>query len=165
MALRLDLCDQPHFQPVMRSPQVVAQQSGRLVHIQDQNVEVAVVVKITEGAAATGVRRCYPRARIGDLLKRAVRQIAKENARRLVGILGEELLDFGIDAARNEKKCPASRRCRGRRSRLPNWRIALRRQFCGKRTIVEVARAVVVIKNVGIFGEMVLKMSRWPSRA
>ena len=41
-----------HFDPMVRRGRVVAQQRGRLVLVEDENVEVAVVVEVAKGAAS-----------------------------------------------------------------------------------------------------------------
>src|SRR5208283_943426 len=76
------------LQPVMLSFQIVSQQRRRLVHIQDQNVQVSIVVEIAEYAAAARVWSRNTRAGIGNLLKGSVTQVSEEDARRFIGICG-----------------------------------------------------------------------------
>src|ERR1019366_7856772 len=52
---------QPDFQPMIPPWSVVAQQRGRLIAVHDENVEVAVIVEVAEGASAAHVARCNGR--------------------------------------------------------------------------------------------------------
>src|ERR1039457_3130236 len=88
---------------MVRSLQVVSEKGRGLVHIQDENIEITVVVKIAECAASTRVGRCSSRTGIGYLFEGAIAEVSKENARRLIRILRKLLFDFGIDAASYEE--------------------------------------------------------------
>src|SRR5258708_32907397 len=88
---------------MVRSLQVISQEGRRLVHIQDENIQVTVVVKIAECATSTRVGRRNSRAGICDLFKGAIPEVSKENARRLVGVLRKLLFDLGIDASSYEE--------------------------------------------------------------
>ena len=48
---------QLNLEPVLLAVQIVSQQRWRLVHVDDQHVDVAVIVEVAEGAAAAAVRR------------------------------------------------------------------------------------------------------------
>src|ERR1700690_524148 len=66
------------FQPVMRTSNIVAKERGRLVQVDDQDVEIAVVVKIAEraSAAAVNIRERGP-GLFAEFLERPVSQISK----------------------------------------------------------------------------------------
>ena len=49
--------DQFHLDPIVVIPTVIAQQRGNLIHIVHDNVDVAIVVVIAEGASAARVPR------------------------------------------------------------------------------------------------------------
>jgi hypothetical protein len=54
-----------HLQPIRVSMNVVAQKRRRLVHIYNENIDITIVIKVAESAAAAAVYRGYPRT--GDL--------------------------------------------------------------------------------------------------
>ena len=113
--------DQFHFQPVMIAAHIVAQQRRRLVEIDDQDVDVAVIIEIAKRAAAAGMDGGYARPRLFDqLFKFAIPQVAENDARRLERIRGQPLLHFRIDAARWPRTDRDFRRYPGRRCRRPS---------------------------------------------
>ena len=95
---------QPDLDPVMIGRSVVPQQRRRLVLIHDHDVEIAIVIEVAEGAAAT---QWAPQARAGlriiQLLESPIAQIAKDDARTSCGILRQHLLDVPDRPARDEK--------------------------------------------------------------
>ena len=90
MALRLDFTPSSlHLQPVRLAGNVVSQERGRLVEIYDDNVEVAVVIEVTERAPAAAMRGCHTGTSFGDqLFKHALAQISENRSRSLVWVLG-----------------------------------------------------------------------------
>jgi len=62
--------DQLHLNPAGIASKVVGQQGGRLVEIDNQDVEIAVIIEIAKGTAAAGVQR---------LQIRVVREMALNN--------------------------------------------------------------------------------------
>src|SRR5579883_864428 len=91
---------QQHFQPMAGASQIIAQQRGRLVHVHDQDVEVAVVIEIAESDATARVRLGDARpGLLQQFFELAGAEIAKDHARRLVRDLGQLVLDFRIDHA------------------------------------------------------------------
>src|SRR6516165_10233013 len=79
-----------HLQPVRLSTNVVAQKRGRLVHIHDQNVYIAIVVKVAEGAPSTAVHCRHPRTgSLDQFFEALIAQITENHARSPVGVLWE----------------------------------------------------------------------------
>ena len=124
----------------------------------DEDVDVAVVVEVAEGAAAAGVRRGDAGARFLDqLLEPAVAEVAEHQPRRLERIGRQRPLDF------------RDRRCRspgtGREAVVveiddagaPADVARLDADARADRDVVEVALAVVAIEHVGVVGEVRLE--------
>src|SRR5579875_2420750 len=78
---------------------VIAKQRWRLIQIHDQDVDVAVVIEVPKCCAATGVRRGNTRTGlVQKLLKFSVPQISEDDARALERVIGQNSLDFGVNA-------------------------------------------------------------------
>src|SRR5579863_9720693 len=70
--------------------QIVAQQGRRLIHIHDENIDVAIVIEIPKGAAATGMRGGDSRSsRIDEFLQLAISQIAEDQPGRSIRHAGQ----------------------------------------------------------------------------
>ena len=94
-SLKLDL------DPVLLSRKIVSQQRRRLVHVDDENVYVPIVVEIAERAAAAGMKLCNSRPRFGaKLFERRISQITKNDVGRFIGKIGQLALNFRIDIPR-----------------------------------------------------------------
>src|ERR1700735_4859167 len=89
---------QLHFQPALFDCYVISQKRGRLIHVDDENVEVAIVIEVSEGASPATVRRgnAVTRLRL-QFFKSAVSQIPKQNTRSLVWILRQLAFNFRIN--------------------------------------------------------------------
>ena len=93
-AVRLD-ADEQDLQPVAAAGHVVPQQRRRLVHVDDEHVDVAIVVEIAERATPAGVRRGHAGAGLLDqLLEPAVAEVAEDQTRRAEGIGRQRPLDL-----------------------------------------------------------------------
>src|SRR6266481_711935 len=89
-----------YFDPIVAGAGVAAQKLRVIVDGVDDDVKIAVVVEIAEGAAARGDGDGDARAGvIGNVAKVSVAQILVEELALRVAGLGFELLDFGIDVA------------------------------------------------------------------
>src|ERR1035441_3417427 len=97
--------NQQDLQPVIRPGDVIAQQRRRLVEIDNQNVDVAVVIEIAESHSPAAMRLgdAGPR-QTAQFFEFAVSQIAKNHAGRLVGGIRRLPLHFGIDHAGGEEE-------------------------------------------------------------
>src|SRR5947209_1923749 len=89
------------FDPVILAAYVVSQQGRWLVQIHDHDIQIAVVVEVTESTAAAAVqgvyrRTCLPR----QLFKAAIPQAAKHDARPLVRLIWS-VLQLRVDSARH----------------------------------------------------------------
>src|SRR5229473_3114309 len=97
------------FDPIVAGARIAAQKLGKIVDGVDDDIEVAVIVEVAEGAAARGDRRGDARPGVvGNIIEAPVAQIlVKQLALRVAGF-GLELLDFRIDVAvANENVGPA----------------------------------------------------------
>src|SRR5689334_12273763 len=65
---------------------VVAQERRRLIEINDEHIEIAVIVEIPKRAPSAAVCCCNSRARfLDEFLEHSVAEISKDGARCLVG--------------------------------------------------------------------------------
>src|SRR3954469_22691817 len=69
---------QLYFEPVIIAAYIVSQQRGRLVHVHDQNIRVAIVVEVSKGATTASVcRRNTGTGLIEQFFKLSVFEIAE----------------------------------------------------------------------------------------
>src|SRR5215510_3208986 len=117
--------DQFQLKPVVRAAiraidVLVPQQRRRLVHIHHQHINVAVVIEVTERAAAARVRSQYAwPALSSDVLEPAVAEIAIYEPRASMWILFEVLFDLRIDITCNGKDIRPAVVIKIRQSRSP----------------------------------------------
>src|ERR1041385_9121788 len=84
---------------------VVAEQRRRLVRIDDQNVDIAVVIKVAERHAAT--RMWFGDGRTGlveQLLELPAAQVPEQYVWRFVWRIGDLRFHFGIDHSGGEEQ-------------------------------------------------------------
>src|SRR5260221_5750187 len=74
--------DQLQLEPVVIPFEIVAQKRRRFIQIHDQNINVTVIVKITESAASTGVDLGDSWARIQQFLKLSASHVSEDHPRR-----------------------------------------------------------------------------------
>src|SRR5205814_2371436 len=84
-----------HFEPVVFRRAVVAQQRRGFIHIDDDYVDVAVVVEVSESRTAAGARLRYHCARLGsDVGKTSIPEVSIQDLpllKRKVQLLGVDL--------------------------------------------------------------------------
>ena len=92
--------DGPHFNPVVGEFGVATKKLREVVYRVDDNVDVAVVVEVAEGAAAACGRIGDSRTNLERNIREvAVAEVAIEQLALTVSGFGFQLLDFGIDVA------------------------------------------------------------------
>src|ERR1700686_684288 len=80
---------QAYFKPVIAGRRVIAQQGWRLIAIHNENIEVPIIIEVTQGAPAAHMRRRDPRTGLHSHLQEAsVSVVTEKNARGVPGILG-----------------------------------------------------------------------------
>ncbi len=137
---------------------VVAQQRRRLVHVHHDDVDVAVVVEIPEGAATARVRRGHAGSRFVDqLLEPAVTQIAEHQPGCPEGVGRKRLLHLGIDAAGRHEQVGEAVVVEIDHPRSPPDVAGLHADARADAEIVEVAFPVVAVQDIRIVGEVRLE--------
>src|SRR5262249_38566804 len=117
--------DKLECQPIVGAGPVVAivfvaQQLRRLVHVHDEHVDVAVVVKVSESAAAAGMRRSDGGTAFSSyVLKPSVSKISEDEARTSVRVLFEVSLNFGVYPAGRDQYVPPAIVVQGNHSGSP----------------------------------------------
>src|SRR4030095_16904042 len=92
--------DTLHHQPVVPVPALVAQQGGPGIQVVHDDVDVAVVVQITERASASVIFSHDSRSRLrGNVFEAALAQIAIENAALFVGDMQLAARQLSVDMA------------------------------------------------------------------
>src|SRR5205807_8869325 len=92
--------NQLDLDPVVLVAAVVAQERGRIVHVQNQDVDVAVIVIVAEGGAPAGEALADPRTYPGGyVLELPVAQVPIHQAWHLERGVEVGLVDFRVDVA------------------------------------------------------------------
>src|SRR5215470_16294446 len=147
-----------YLEPVLFPFEVVAQQGGRFVQVNDEDVHIAVIVEVPKSAAAATMRGGYSRAgSIRQLLKLPFSEIAKYGARRFVGILRQFLLHLRVHAACHHEQIGIAIVVEIDYPRPPADIARFHPNSRGASDIIEIRGAVVVVKDVGVVGEMSLE--------
>ena len=90
--------DQFYLEPVVLRGSIIAQERGGLVQIHDDNVEIAIIIEISESAAAAGMRCCNARTSFLDkFFKTALAQIPENNTWSLVRKLRKDFFYIAIN--------------------------------------------------------------------
>ena len=98
-----------HLEPAVRPGVVVSEQRRRLVHVEHQDVDVAVVVDVAERGAAARVRRHRPRAaHERRLLEARAVHVPEDDARAAMRVLRQQRFDFRVDIAGDVHEVGAS---------------------------------------------------------
>src|ERR1035438_5029948 len=80
---------QAHFDPMIAGGSVIAQKRRGLIAVHDENVEVAIVVEVAEGASAAHVARCNGgTGLIAQFEESSIALVAEYQTRIAGGILG-----------------------------------------------------------------------------
>src|SRR6266850_1884537 len=88
------------FEPVVFGAGIIAQERRRLVHVDDGDVDVSVVVEIAEGGASAAVRLSDGGpARRADVDKTSLAEIFVQNLSLFEGDVEPASVDFGEDVA------------------------------------------------------------------
>src|SRR6266568_32436 len=136
-AVRLD-ARQLYFDPVVVAREVVAQQRRWLVVIHDQDVDVAVVVKVSECATAARVQGLHARPGILDqFLELRSSEISENDARRAVVVS-----NLWVDAAGYAEDVGIAIVIQVRHTTAPGHEPCFRAQAGAKRLVMEIAFSV-----------------------
>src|SRR5258708_37517716 len=96
--------DEFDLKPMLVRGGIIAHEGRGLVAIHDDDVQIAVIVEVSEGATAAGVQCSHSWASfVAQLFKPPIPQIAKNNARALVRKLRKGFLYVGVDVSCNQK--------------------------------------------------------------
>src|SRR5450432_449264 len=144
--------------PMVGPGHIVAKQGWRLVHVHDEDIDVAVIVEIAEGTAPAGVcRRNAGAAFVDQFLESPAAEIAENQARRLERISGDAALHFGVDASGDHEQVGKSIVVEIDDARSPPNVPGLDAEPRADSHVVEVTLPVVQIEHTRIVGEMRLE--------
>src|ERR1700737_4970992 len=149
---------QLHLQPVLLDRRVVSQKRGRLIQVDDQNVQVAVIVEVSEGTSTAAVRHrdSFTSLRL-QLFKSTVPQIAKQHSWSLVWILWQLAFDFRIDTAGNEEHVWVAVIVEVNDPRAPAGIPGFDSYLCKTGHFVEVSLPIITVETTGVPDEMSLE--------
>ena len=147
-----------NLDPATASRVFVPQQRRSFVHVDDEHVQVAVVVVVSESGPATRVRGRQARACLVDqFLEAPVPEIAEDHVGSLVRIVRQLGLDFRVNAPGNVRQVRHAVVVEIGDRRAPADEPSFDAQSGLDRLVVEHSRAVIAIENVGVVGEVRLE--------
>ena len=127
---------------------VVAQQRRQLVHVHDENIEVAVVVEIAESHAATGVRAGHAgTGLVQQFLEPAAAQVAEDHEGSFVRHLRTVALHFGIDHSGGDEKVGQAVVVQVHDAGAPAHEARFHAQAGAARNVLKEALAIVAIEH------------------
>src|SRR6266851_5470037 len=143
------------FDPIVAGARIAAQKLGKIVDGVDDDVEIAVVVEVAEGAAARGDgRRDAGTGVVGNVVEAAVAEIfVKQLALRVAGF-GLELLDLGIDVAVAEEDVRPAVVVHVKKTAAPAEILGVLAEAAQVGGVLEIRAAEIVIKRRGIASEI-----------
>src|SRR5262245_20962610 len=84
---------------------IYTEEIRNVVHVVDDDIDIAVVVEVGEGGAAARLGNGHRRSELlGDVTEAAVAQIPVDDLALFVTSFGFDALDFGIDVAVDEEQ-------------------------------------------------------------
>src|SRR5437588_5877122 len=94
-----------NLNPIRLPREVVSQERRRLIKINNDDVDVAIIVEIAEGAAAAAMRGCNAGACcVHQLFKHSLPQVSENHARRLVRVLRKLFLNARLNMTGGHKQ-------------------------------------------------------------
>src|SRR3989441_4273970 len=147
--------DQLDLEPIVLRREIAAEKLGIIVDGIDDDVEVAVIVEIAEGAAARGDGNGDAGAGLGgDVGETAVAEIFVEQLLLRVAGFGFELLDFGIDVAvANENVGPAVV-VHVEKAAAPAEILRVSAESSGESGVLEIGATEIAIERGRVAGEI-----------
>src|SRR5215469_15327149 len=152
-----------NFDPVLFSRKIVPQKGGRFVHVDDEDIDVAIVVEIAKSAAAAGMRFGYSGTRLSrKFLESSVSQVTEKDARRSIRIIRELAFHFGVNAAGHNEQIRRPIIVEVKHTRPPTDEASLDSDFGSAGLVIKVALTIVSIHAAGIAHEMRLEQIEVP---
>src|SRR5271157_212109 len=153
-AVRLD-ADALDLDPVVVEARVSAHELRQAVHGVDDEIDIAVVVVVAEGAATVGVRNGDARSAIlCDFAEAAVVQITVEQFLLGIAGLGGELFDFGIDVAVADEDVGPAVVIEVEPTASPTQVLRVQAEAGLEGGVLEVPAAHVAVERWGVAGEV-----------
>ena len=160
--VRLDAL-QFHLDPLLLSGQVISQQRWGLVQIDHKNVQVSVVIEISEGAAPAAMGFGDTRASLfHQFFEGPIAEVPKYSARCLVRVLWQLALDLRVNVTRDHEQIGIAVVIEVDNSGSPTDVARFYPDAGGTGDVVEIAFSVIVVKAVGVVGEVGLKEIQMP---
>ncbi len=87
-----------HLDPICLAAEVVPQERWRLVHVDDEYVDVTIIIEISKGAAPAAMRGGYSETcGVNKLFENTLAQISEYRAWRFIRVLGKPAFDFRVN--------------------------------------------------------------------
>src|SRR5262245_49509869 len=139
----------------MAARNVVPEQRGWLVVVDDEDIYIAIIIEVAESATAAAMRRVDTRSGPTDqLLEPPISQIPEHHPRRFVGGIRELFIHLRIDAASHPENIRAAVVVQVRDAGAPAHKACLDTQAGAQRHISKIALAVVQVQDSCVFGEV-----------
>src|SRR6267143_1830905 len=142
---------------------IVAQERWSFAEIDDKNVQVTIIVEITEGASAARMgSRNTGSSFLDQFLETAIAQISKNDAGILIRILQERFFHFRVDTPRGHEEVGESIVVEVHDSCSPANVAIFGSHMCGHRGVLKLSLAVVVKEPPGVIREVGLEQVQMP---
>ena len=133
-----------NLDPVLLAGDIIAEQGWRLIHVDDHNVNVAVVVEISKGTSSPRVGLNIPGpASAPSSSKVPLPRFLNKNAWSLVGRVGQYTLNFGVHIPCGDKDVWIPIVVEVGKAGTPTDKAGFDPNFRSARAIVEIALAIV----------------------
>src|SRR5437868_11058902 len=147
--------DRPHFDPVVRKIGIAAQQLRVIIYRIHNDIDIAIVIEISESRAARGARVGDPRSRPeGNVCEMAIVQILVKQLPLRVSRFRLELLDLRIDMPVANQDVRPAIVIHVKKSATPAKELGVRSQTRSKGRVLEAGAALVTIERRRIAGEV-----------
>src|SRR6266849_3063979 len=141
------------FEPVAFGAAIVAQKCGRLVHVDNGDVDVSIVVEIAEGGASAAVRLSHGGPACGaDVDEAPLAKIFVQNLSFLEGDVEPARIDFGKHMAVGHEDVGPAIVVEIEETYSPSEILGVYAQAGLKDGVVEGAVAIVVVQVRGLVG-------------
>jgi hypothetical protein len=147
-----------NLDPIGISAYIVAQQGRRFVQVYDQDIDVTVVIEVPKRTSPAAMGRGNAGAgRVDEFFKGLIAEVTKNGAWSLVRILAKLSFDFRVNVTGNHEEIRITIVIEIHHSGAPTDETGLYSNMSAPGNIIEIAFAVIVVKDAGVVGKVGLE--------
>jgi hypothetical protein len=147
-----------NLDPIGISAYIVAQQGRRFVQVYDQDIDVTVVIEVSKRTSPAAMGRGHAGAgRVDEFFKGLIAKITKNDAWSLVSILAKLSFDFRVNVTGNHEEIRMTIVVEVHHPGTPTDKTGLYSNMGAAGNIIEIAFAIIVVKNAGVVGKVGLE--------